>query len=199
MPVMPDTLEAPAIASQSNGETGLDVMPVGYGEAEKRDTDWVAVRNAAIAGVEYPALSQIFKVPEGTIRSRSSRENWPVTFKLGPKNRPATEKQQKDSNETALQVVKLSLAQIGEQHPLKVAQYASAKLSEAIAGDLLPVPTTWKDANTVDTIVRRAIGLDKASVNVQIGAWSAPGAAGWEDECVTVEAESKTIPDDEQE
>lgn len=156
------------------GKDAPEAIPV----QKKPPTDWAAIEKAAVAGVTYDILSQKYEVPESTIRSRASIYAWPVNFRTGPRNPTQQIAQAKASNEAAQALINASLEQIQAEHPLRVARYASSKMKEALESDLLPAPSSWKEANVVDTMVRRAIGLDKPQVAIQINAWH--GSAGLE-------------------
>lgn len=78
----------------------------------------------------------------------------------------------------SLEIIAEKLAKIGESHPLAMAEYAARKRDTMIAKDLLPVPTNWREAGQMDTILRRAVGLERAEsagVQVNVGVWGSGG------------------------
>ena len=182
-------------APQSNPESVL-VLTSPDSENERKPIPWAEIEKAAVAGVLYSELSRIHNVPEVTIRSRASRYSWPVSYKRGPINPVKPTLATKQSNEAVKAVVDASLEQIAQDHPLRLARYASSKLAETFRNDLLPAPSNWKEANTADTMLRRSLGLDKPQVVQQTLIWSGSPtqsqAGRWEDEGEDIDVRSDT-------
>ena len=66
---------------------------------------------------------------------------------------------------------------MAEAHPVKMANYLSQKLNVTMENDLLSAPSTWKDVNTADSMLRRSLNLDKPQTNVQVNLWDREGYA----------------------
>jgi hypothetical protein len=107
---------------------------------------------------------------------------------------------------TAESAVLASLEAISARHPLRMARFLEEKLSQAIERDTLPVPETWRDANTADSMLRRTLGLDRpdagAAVHVNVSMWSPPDGAGLTDQgldAIDVQFDQLSPPDSEDE
>lgn len=145
---------------------------------------WEQVRLAVCGGISYAQVAGEFQIPEATIRKRASWEKWPVPARLeelakeqkGKRNLTVSHKGRPAAGKAG-EIMGKSLAEQGEAHALKVFQHTSKKLLRALPS--LPDPQTWKDANTVDSMARRAAGLDKptAQLAVQVSMFGPPKGA----------------------
>lgn len=74
----------------------------------------------------------------------------------------------------SLEIIAEELAQIAGSHPLTMARHVRDKIAVTVKKDLLPAPSNWREMNQADTILRRAVGLERsesAGVQVNVGVW----------------------------
>jgi hypothetical protein len=160
-----------------------------------RPEQWEALKIANIRGVDDPDLARQFGVTEVAIRKRRSRDPvWQAAVSdrthykvVKSKVAKASERAKSHalSQRDVLNVTKAdseaisasvngSLVAIRERHPLKMATFLEKKLGQAIENDSIPAPECWRDLNTADTMLRRAVGLDKQETSVNLNFWSDP-------------------------
>jgi hypothetical protein len=87
------------------------------------------------------------------------------------------------------ELVLASLEAISARHPLRMASYLEKKLTRAVDGDTIPEVTSWKDAQTADSMLRKALGLDKPQVAVQVNTWNGSKGQTWSDATAYYESE----------
>ena len=148
---------------------------------------WGELRSASEAGVPDETLSEQFQVSRESIRKRRQLEKWITPEKAH--QAAAIEKVKRSSIATgsisrisqmesgAVAIVGSSLAEIGERHTHRMSKYLEDKLGKALDTDSVPLPSSWKDLNTADTMLRRSLGLDKPQTNIQLNMWGGSGSS----------------------
>jgi hypothetical protein len=146
---------------------------------------WAEVRRASEAGADDESLSRRYGIKQTAIRKRRSTETWmtpervhaeAVKAKLEDSHkRVATGTISRISQEptTATEVIGSSIAEMQEVYPLVASRYALQKLQESVTKDLLPAPDSWKTFAAADQILRRNLGLDKPTAEVNLSLWTA--------------------------
>lgn len=137
---------------------------------------WREVRDASIVGVADETLAEKFGITREAIRQRRFREDWPTMERLRIKQRESLallsedlRKEVKDPlsrTVTAASVIAENLEEIGREHELRIAKYASEKARLALERDALPIPQDWKTLDVTDKMVRRSTNLDKPQIQV---------------------------------
>ena len=132
---------------------------------------WRAIKLASISGVPDAKLADFFGVTTGAISSRRYDDpEWqaakPCLVKplTGPPKKPTLESQP----QAILEVRSDSLAEIGEQNSLLLAQYAARKIKNSIDADLLSDPDDWAKLKTASEILRKATGQDRDQAAVSV-------------------------------
>ena len=153
-----------------------------------RKVSWNLIRDAVEAGMPYKEAAKRYQVGTGSIRARASKEKWATPQRVGrllyesseasselgvvEKSSPtpelsATNLQQDDVSgdpttkcETQQSNTYISDPRVGYEQ--MVAYQVAKKVQRALPG--LQDPRTWRDVNTADAMVRRALGLDKQTV-----------------------------------
>jgi hypothetical protein len=152
---------------------------------------WEEVKTASVAGISDDRLSKEFCVSVEAIRQRRKRAQWPTQLRAEREREKARQALQNKakaavvkgdgaetivteghSTPTALGLVGKSLAEMAELYPLEASKYLYSKLQETVTNDLLPAPSSWKEANTADQMLRRNLGLDKPQTEVNVSLWS---------------------------
>jgi len=149
--------------------------------------DWSAIRSAIENGVPFDKVAAKFGVKSGTLRQKAARGGW-VTRKdfktavSGANNvksnveivhSEAQMERGKGSKETVLALIEESLSERGAAYERMI----EAKMVPLMKAATIVAPKTWKDAETADKLIRRALHLESGDnqVNVAIvpGAWAA--------------------------
>jgi len=132
---------------------------------------WRAIKLASISGVPDAKLADFFGVTTGARSSRRYDDpEWqaakPSLVKplTGPPKKPTLESQP----QAILEVRSDSLAEIGEQNSLLLAQYAARKIKNSIDADLLSDPDDWAKLKTASEILRKATGQDRDQAAVSV-------------------------------
>jgi hypothetical protein len=152
---------------------------------------WEEVKTASVAGIPDERLSKEYGVSMDAIRQRRKRQQWPTQLRAEREREKARQALQNkgktsvvkgdgaetivtegQSSPTALNLVSRTLAEMAELYPLEASKYLYAKLQETVTNDLLPAPSSWKEANTADQMLRRNLGLDKPQTEVNVSLWS---------------------------
>lgn len=131
---------------------------------------WRAIKLASISGVPDSKLAERFGVTTGAIQARRFDDpEWKaakpkLTSSIGLYNERKTE----SKPETISEVRSESLAEIGEQNSLLLAQYAARKIKNSIDADLLSDPDDWAKLKTASEILRKATGQDRDQAAVSV-------------------------------
>lgn len=163
---------------------------------------WEALKLANIRGATDEQLSRQFEVSEVAIRTRRHRDGmWKAAMSdrdYGPKTQKiaVAMKATNATSEAVLAAVTGSMQQIGADHPLRWANYLNGKLKQVVETDTLPTPSSWKEAATADSMLRRAVGLDKEGTTVSVnlamfGHATASQGEDWETEGTVVEMDGE--------
>ena len=140
---------------------------------------------ARVQGHDRDMVAAKYGVKSWTIRKREQREGWPLLdkarkelSKLAKEPVQMAPKEPKiDSNGGVKALTQDNLSQIALNHPILMAEYLQKKRDQMLSQDLLSAPDNWKNANTLDQMLRRAAGLDRPQTQVQVNLWQGSGAA----------------------
>lgn len=150
---------------------------------------WQAIKLASIRGVPDAKLAEYFNVTTNAISSR--RYDDPDWRAAKPKlTRPIAEQTNKDKAEAISTVTNASLAEIGEQNSLLLAQYVAGKIKTSIRDDLLPEPGDWSQMKTANEILRKATGQDRDQAQVSVNLFS--GGCSFDDVTPTFDVTVET-------
>lgn len=114
------------------------------------DADWASIRVCICSGLSIAEVSRKFGVPYETVKKRVDNGKW-----LEPRRRLA--KERAEMAEQVSDALLESWAEKGEKHRAVVFDMATKALKKS----KLTAPKTWRDAEIVDGMARRAAGLDK--------------------------------------
>ena len=135
---------------------------------------WRAIKLASIRGVPDSELAEYFGVTTNAITSRRFDDlEWKAAKpKIAPHtlNKPQSNLMSKATDIEA--VTSASLAEIGEQNSLLLAQYAARKIKNSVENDLLSDPDDWAKLKTASEILRKATGQDRDQAAVSINLFS---------------------------
>jgi hypothetical protein len=137
---------------------------------ERGKPDWAAIEKAAIAGVGYRQLAEMFGVSLAAVKKQASRKRWLVPARI---MRRAKELSPPVTG--AAEMVTLtagSLAEIGERNALLVAQETARLVERAFAERRVDIPASWNDLATANRMIRQSCGMEQASaVAIQVNAF----------------------------
>lgn len=136
----------------------------------KLKMDWSQIQILAEKGVPMQEIAKASGALVGSIRARSYKENWLTPVRranamagAGNELVLASGIESVIGQNDALSEPLSDIAEVKDMDYGKfVAAGAAAKVRRALAA--MPVPRTWKDLNTADLMVRRALGLDKQTM-----------------------------------
>lgn len=137
--------------------------------------DWAQVEKLAVAGVSIEHICESFRVKEGTVRSRMTREKWPVATRA---ERLAAKMADRES---VTQTMAQTILQKGELGSMKGLELVLGLLQSASVETLKPLEDV-SDVNTAITAVRKAAGMDKAqeqNVNLNLALFGQSQDRGW--------------------
>lgn len=125
------------------------------------DPVWAAAREAAAAGVPISAIALRAGLTKSWIEARARQEKW-----MTPERRAALlrEYETKDPEmvQKAVDDIVLATAALSSDRALlhrgKIADLTARKLEEA--SRTIAAPKTWKDMQVLDTMARKALGLE---------------------------------------
>lgn len=125
------------------------------------DQVWAAAREAAAAGVPLAAIASRAGLGKSWLEARSRQEKW-----MTPERRAALlrEYEAKDPAmvQQAIDEITLATAALSSDRALlhrgKIADLTAKKLEEATK--TIAAPKTWKDVQILDTMARKALGLE---------------------------------------
>lgn len=133
--------------------------------------DWTPIRSAVESGLPYAKVSQIFGIPEQTLRKQASRNRW-ITNTVVQKLT--------DSGETAAvtnqshEAIRAAITETWAEKGAKLRRVMFRKAFNAVKQSSVQTPKNWRDLEIADKLARRAAGLDTAD-NQVILSFSLPG------------------------
>lgn len=154
---------------------------------------WRAIKLASIRGVPDAKLAEYFSVTTNAIASRRFDDaEWKAAKPSLIKPPPIQQKKQSpESNPQAIEAVTSdSLAEIGEQNSLLLAQFTASKIKESIQTGLVNAPEGWAELKTASEILRKATGQDREGAAVSVNLFS--GGCSFDDVTPTFEAVIET-------
>lgn len=158
---------------------------------------WRVIKLSSIRGVPDSVLAKHFNVTTNSIASRRfDDDEWKAAK---PKLvKPIQEQSKKGNSEAIEAVTSASLAEIGEQNSLLLAQYAARKIKNSVENDLLSDPDDWSKLKTASEILRKATGQDRDQAVVSVNLFA--GGQFYDTdaptfEAVTIETEAENGPD----
>jgi len=152
---------------------------------------WDALKTLSIKGLSDSKLAEAFGVSVGAIQSRRFDDPvWAAAKKdqITQRGRPSLA-DVKAREEAAKQVITVSgesLAEIGEQNSLLLAQYAARKIKNTVENDLLSDPDDWSKLKTASEILRKATGQDRDQAAVSVNLFA--GGQFYDTDAPTFEA-----------
>ena len=164
---------------------------------------WDALKTLSIKGLSDSKLAEAFGVSVGAIQSRRFDDPvWAAAKKdqITQRGRPSLA-DVKAREEAAKQVITVSgesLAEIGEQNSLLLAQYAARKIKNSIDADLLSDPDDWSKLKTASEILRKATGQDRDQAAVSVNLFAGGQFYDTETpvyEAAIIETEAENGPD----
>ncbi len=152
--------------------------------------DWVPVRSAIESGLPYAKVSQIFGIPEQTLRKQASRNKWitnTVIQKLTESGESASVTNQSQA------AVRAAITETWAEKGAKLRRVMFKKAYNAVKQSAVQTPKNWRDLEIADKLARRAAGLDTADNQVNLS-FSLPG---WKDATTVFDAYSVPSSDEE--
>lgn len=132
---------------------------------------WRAIKLASIRGVPDTKLAEYFGVTTNAITSRRFDDpEWKAAKPnlMKPLTGPPKKQPQESNAKEVFEVTSASLAEIGEQNSLLLAQYAARKIKNTVENDLLSDPDDWSKLKTASEILRKATGQDRDQAAVSV-------------------------------
>jgi len=120
--------------------------------------DWDAIRQWCEAGNTYQGAAFQFGVKVTTIRSRAKREGWQTPTRTQREMSHLQQVVYELTGETEITKPEVSA------HETLVAALCHRGLE--LFADAAPVPRTWKEADLLDRMARRALGIEKPQLAV---------------------------------
>lgn len=133
--------------------------------------DWSQIKLERCQGKTREAVALKHGVKTETIRKREQRELWPIIDRARRELGLSQRLSQKEENRELKAETEANMTHIALNHPVLMAEYLAQKRDQMLSQDLLQAPDNWKNANTLDTMLRRAAGLDKPQTQVQVNLW----------------------------
>lgn len=156
---------------------------------------WDALKTLSIKGLSDSKLAEAFGVTVGAIQSRRFDDPvWAAAKKdqITQRGRPPLESNiaREQAAKQVLTVSSDSLAEIGEQNSLLLAQFTASKIKESIQTGLVNAPEGWAELKTASEILRKATGQDREGAAVSVNLFS--GGCSFDDVAPTFEAVVET-------
>lgn len=161
---------------------------------------WRAIKLASIRGVPDSELAEYFGVTTNAITSRRFDDpEWKAAKpKIAPNTFTKTKSNLTSKAEAIEAVTSASLAEIGEQNSLLLAQYAARKIKNSVENDLLSDPDDWAKLKTASEILRKATGQDRDQAAVSVNLFAGGQFYDTETpvyEAAVIETEAENGPD----
>lgn len=164
---------------------------------------WDALKALSIKGLSDSKLADAFGVTVGAIQSRRFDDPvWAAAKKdqILQRGRPSLVemKAKEEASKQVLDISGASLAEIGEQNSLLLAQYAARKIKNSIDADLLSDPDDWSKLKTASEILRKATGQDRDQAAVSVNLFASGQFYDTETpvyEAAVIETEAEKGPD----
>lgn len=133
--------------------------------------DWTPIRSAVESGASYAKVSELFGIPEQTLRKQASRNKW---ISPGVVKKIVERAENRVSHSQSQDKIQAAITETWAEKGANLRQLAYTKALTALKTANLKPASNARDFEILDKVARRAAGLDTADNQVNLS-FSLPG------------------------